>query len=423
MKSSELYDKTPGDRVRPGKGMEPRVYVETANDVPYGFEAKVDEQGDVYYLSVSQRPAAYTGPRETVETSPDGLIMYLEEQEHYVVSDGIGDRGDPLESLEQAREQLAEAGSHSPRGGIMQSVAPPSEFDAEQRSARGLPEYIEDPDSLLMGRELLPGGSENPDREPTEYSDPVYSRGGLSIMNRAVRFRTRASAEDIHESRSEKAQVADESFNAPIAPTLGHWVRAPNRWDLPGIDTISDEVAIRRVDAFADRLQERGDISGIKVMESLEDYSVSTSASTMGLFNPRKKEIALRKYANDRREEGFAGFTLAHEAGHAADRGKGLRSVFGAGPVIPKNPSEFAESDEAQEQLDRLSARARGAFREDLIDDPLSDFKMYENEEYNRYRERVGEKIADAIALTVLEPRAAQREAPELTGFLRDRLF
>jgi hypothetical protein len=377
MKSSEMYDKTPGDRVRPGKGLEPRVYVETVNDVPYGFEAKVDQQGDVYYLSVSQRPAAFTGPRETVETSPDGLILYLEEQDHYVISDGITNIGTPVETLEQAREQLAEAGRDRPRGGVMQSVAPDSNSDFEQIAARRAPEYVEDPDSLLMGRELLPGGSEPLDRSPIEYSNPVYYRGGLSIMNRATRPRTRASAEDIHESRSEKAQTADESFNAPIAPTIRDWVRAPNRFDLPGVDVISDEVAARRAEGFADRLQERGDISEITVMESLEEYSVTTSANTMGLFNPRKKEIAMREVAMDRRDEGFAGFTLAHETGHAADAAKGLRSVFGAGPLIPSNPSEFAESDEAREQLESLSARARGAFREEQIDDPVSDFKMY----------------------------------------------
>jgi len=351
MKSSELYDKRPGDRVRPGKGLEPRVYVESVNNVPYGFEAKVDEQGDVYYLSVSQRPAAYTGPRETVETSPDGMILYLEKQDHYVVSDGIIGRGPPVETLEQAREKLAEAGGEGPRGGVVQSVAPDSNSDFEQIAPRRAPEYVEDPDSLLMGRELLPGGSEPLDRSPIEY------------------------------------------------------------------------MAARRAEGFADRLQERGDISEITVMESLEEYSVTTSANTMGLFNPRKKEIAMREVAMDRRDEGFAGFTLAHETGHAADAAKGLRSVFGAGPLIPSNPSEFAESDEAREQLESLSARARGAFREEQIDDPVSDFKMYEDEDYNKYRDRVEEQIADAIALAALEPRAARREAPELVDFLRDRVF
>jgi len=423
MKSSELYDKTPGDRVRPGKGMEPRVYVETVDDVPFGFEAKVDEEGDVYYLSVAQRPAAYTGPRETVEGTPEGLIVYLEEQDHYVVSDGIVGSGPPVETLEEAREQLAEASTDRSRGGVLQSFEPDSNPTVEQKASRRPPEYVEDPDSLLMGRELLPGGSEPLDRSPIDYSNPVYYRGGLSIMNRVTKPRTREAAEDIHESRSEKAQNADESFNAPIAPTIGDWVRAPNRFDLPGVDTITDEVATRRAEGFADRLRQRGDISQINVMESLEDYSVTTSANTMGLFNPRKKEIALREVAMDRRNEGFAGFTLAHESGHAADAAKGLRSVFGVGPVIPKNPSEFAESDKAQEQLEKLSARARGAFREEQIDDPVSDFKMYDDEEYNKYRERVEEQIADAIALAALEPRAARREAPELVDFLRDRVL
>lgn len=416
MKSSEVYDKTPGDRVRPGKGMEPRVYVESAEDVPYGFEAKVDEQGDVYYLSVSQRPAAYTGPRETVETSPDGLILYLEEQEHYVVSDGIGDRGTPVESLEQAREQLAEAGGDRRRGGVMQSVSPPSETD-QQGTSRRSPGYTTDPDELGPGADLLPGGEIDTEQEIEDFSRPIYSYGGAkSIMNLQMTPYAETAARDIHESRSEKAQLADESFNAPIAPTLGHWMRAPNRWDLPGIDTISEEVQTRRASAFAERLQDRGAISEIEEYESLADLYESNTGTTKGLFSPSTRKISLREDAKKAGSEGFAMFTLAHEAGHAAEYQDRL------GPAVIRKdelgPDRF-------KQLDRLSARARGAFKPGLASDLFSDdfIRPHRKGDYTRYREDTKERMADAIALTVLEPRAAQREAPELAGFLRDQLF
>jgi hypothetical protein len=77
----------------------------------------------------------------------------------------------------------------------------------------------------------------------------------------------------------------------------------------------------------------------------------------------------------------------------------------------------------ASEQLDRLSARARGIFRPEQTEEGLSDLELYDDEEYVAYRETVEERLADAIALNVLEPRAARREAPELAEFLRERVF
>jgi hypothetical protein len=160
------------------------------------------------------------------------------------------------------------------------------------------------------------------------------------------------------------------------------------------------------------------------VVESLAERYEDTADNVKGIFDPGTKEIAIRKDAQERAgAEGFAGFTLAHEAGHAADAGQGLRNLFGGGLLVPRNPSEFAESDLASEQLDRLSARARGIFRPEQTEEGLSDLELYDDEEYVAYRETVEERLADAIALNVLEPRAARREAPELAEFLRERVF
>lgn len=280
-----------------------------------------------------------------------------------------------------------------------------------------IPEYVEDFESLGPGADLLPGGYLDAERGIEDYSRPSHRiSGAQSIMNLQMTTYANKEARDIHESRSEKAQIADESFNAPIAPTLGHWVRAPNRWDLPGIDTISEEVASRRSSAFAQQLQNRGAISGVEVYESLADLYESTTKSTKGVFNPRTKEIGLKEGSDKPDVEGFAGFTLAHEAGHAADDDLGIIDSIARG--------EVDEVDERLEQLDRLSARARGAFRDDLVADQLPDgfIEPHTNKKYIRYRELLDERIADAIALTVLEPRAAQREAPELFGFLQEQI-
>lgn len=42
---------------------------------------------------------------------------------------------------------------------------------------------------------------------------------------------------DIHESRSETAQIADESKDAEIADSPMQWANNPNEYDWPGIDT------------------------------------------------------------------------------------------------------------------------------------------------------------------------------------------
>lgn len=42
---------------------------------------------------------------------------------------------------------------------------------------------------------------------------------------------------DIHNSRSETAQIADESKDAEIADSPVQWANDPNEYDWPGIDT------------------------------------------------------------------------------------------------------------------------------------------------------------------------------------------
>jgi hypothetical protein len=44
-----------------------------------------------------------------------------------------------------------------------------------------------------------------------------------------------------HGRRSEAERIADESFNAPIAPDYETWARNIDRFDWPGVDTIPEK--------------------------------------------------------------------------------------------------------------------------------------------------------------------------------------
>ena len=44
------------------------------------------------------------------------------------------------------------------------------------------------------------------------------------------------SLRSIHELRSATAQATDNALDAPLAPTPGHWIKYPNRFDVHGVD-------------------------------------------------------------------------------------------------------------------------------------------------------------------------------------------
>ena len=44
------------------------------------------------------------------------------------------------------------------------------------------------------------------------------------------------SLRSIHELRSATAQATDNALDAPLAPTPGHWIQYPNRFDVHGVD-------------------------------------------------------------------------------------------------------------------------------------------------------------------------------------------
>lgn len=92
----------------------------------------------------------------------------------------------------------------------------------------------------------------------------------------------------VHAHRSERAKRVDESLRAPIAKTPEQWLRAPNRFDLPNVDTpkskkknkscrLTDKEFGKKQDDF-DRLVNKDDLSDNpenkkaynKILETLE---------------------------------------------------------------------------------------------------------------------------------------------------------
>lgn len=200
-----------------------------------------------------------------------------------------------------------------------------------------------------------------------------------------------------HEERSERAQTVDEQHNAPLPDTLGQWVNNRNRYDLPGVDTIKQDVEKQRAEQFAQKQQERGAVNSINKVEPSEVVDRPNKFAS-GAFDAHLKEIRISEGQSEEEEP----LTLAHEAGHAAD------AFSTPSEATTKRAFELDElfddegrKERVREDLDTLTERARGS-----ADD--------------RYRDRPNEKIADAAALAVVEPRAARREGGEAIEFLEE---
>lgn len=232
-----------------------------------------------------------------------------------------------------------------------------------------------------------------------------------------------------HAERTEASKEADESFNAPIAESYAQWAASPNRYDLPGVDTIPGRRLTPRAEEF---LQNALDVGAVKqvVEEQPEDEYARGGAY-------RRSERALKLNAEIPDEADYSretrAFTVAHEAGHALDWQAGevnrkqvveeggdkyrtgmtmSEEVLGATDIwgaLEDDRAGLRETDpELADEFKALSEKARGTI------DPDDD--IY-------YRERVGEVAADAIALSVLEPRATRRDYPRAYQAVQSRFF
>jgi hypothetical protein len=208
-------------------------------------------------------------------------------------------------------------------------------------------------------------------------------------------------AEREHAERSARAQHVDEEYNAPIAPDYETWANNKNRYDLAGVDTIPQDERDRRGQEAAEQAKEAGLIDEINRTE--------LSGNRRGQFNtddprelPTGEEPDRRIDAEPDLDQEYPVFqegpVLAHETGHAIDFAVGVGERFGS------QGDFFAGRDaDLKGQAIALTERVRGSIA------PAEQ----------AYREDERELVADAFAAMAIEPRAAQREAPDLVNALR----
>lgn len=207
-------------------------------------------------------------------------------------------------------------------------------------------------------------------------------------------------AEMVHEqTRTEQAQNADESFNAPIAETYNQWLRQPNRYDLVGVDTIPHERRVERAERVAAAAERVGALD--EVVYDSPDQSASQPAAFIGrgrgdTILETSVQIADEDVMERVRERDHdvawntLGPYLAHEVGHSLDH------FFGPGGYSKAGYASESFIEDHREQFEGTSIRLRG-YR------GRPDYQFSHQE-----------LAADAFASYTLEPRALRRAAPDV---------
>ena len=225
----------------------------------------------------------------------------------------------------------------------------------------------------------------------------------LSAFNVEIKddFGVTESPRETHSNRSARSRSMDEKFNAPVTLDVEKWREDPNRYDLPGVDTIPYDEERRRGVEFTDRVQEAGLVDKVK-----EDGRMSRA---MGRFRVRtdssgvNREIWLNPAITDNPDVDprfREGPVRAHEAGHAIDHDIGY-SIWNS----LRREGESGATDEVRD----VSRMMRGD---------------YSNVDPSRreYRDSGKELIADFFASYAIQPRATRREAPRATEIIEKRL-
>jgi len=187
------------------------------------------------------------------------------------------------------------------------------------------------------------------------------------------------TVEKLHEQRSEKERIADESFDAEMTRDAEQWANNPDEYDYPGVDTVSPRIRRQRAERALEEAQDRGFVEGVDVSED-----ATRNPAVGGNFNKDEKQLNVR----DSNTRGEIGQTMAHEVGHSVDFGvESERYALSVG---------VAESELADDLKDS-SKFVRGP---------------YQNE--SGYRGRSKEKFADFAALRITSPQRAKKNFPEL---------
>lgn len=193
------------------------------------------------------------------------------------------------------------------------------------------------------------------------------------------------TVENLHQQRSKKERIADESFDAELTTDPEKWAKNPDQYDYPGVDTVSPRIRRQRAERAVEEAQERGFVEEVTI-----GPDATKGPSKAGTFKKEDKELQVR----DSETRGNVGTTIAHEAGHAVDFGLGSPDPDSNNPFSVSN---VVEDDEFDEQITEATKYVRGPY-----------------EDESRYRGRSKEKFADFAAAYITSPRRTKQEFPEL---------
>jgi hypothetical protein len=148
---------------------------------------------------------------------------------------------------------------------------------------------------------------------------------------------TLQEAREIHERRSERAKALDELLEARITSDYEKWAKAPNKWDIRGVDffpapTMPGDLTTNvKILAYATEQYYNKDMSNVKIYayESPESFDKAygkegASQSYYAFANPSRGEVhfgpetsrLIRKGRLEDRSDFYAMSAVAHELGH-----------------------------------------------------------------------------------------------------------
>ena len=227
-------------------------------------------------------------------------------------------------------------------------------------------------------------------------SDELTPHNMISPFILEPRDKQKEKLMKIHRKRSKRAQKIDESKNANITLDEKKWKKKPNRYDIPGIDTIPKDVQRKRALSFLENAMEKNIVS-----EAVEDVELKAK----GAFDFYTKKMIFSTTDEDLLQPS----TIAHELGHALDvadisieRSKRIRDFSTVGTKSSSAVSKRAQSKKAKrrrKQFMQVSEFMRGGIPTD---------------EYKKYREDRFELYADAVASTIIQPSYTKKHFPEV---------
>lgn len=144
-------------------------------------------------------------------------------------------------------------------------------------------------------------------------------------------------ARSIHERRSRQAQAVDEAIEARITNDVERWSKAPNRWDIRGVDSFpmptieGDFVSNGKIFAYQLEQQWNRDLTDIHYLGHASDESFRSASGDLERarafyafalppksevhFSPQATELIAKGRVDDK-SEFFAMDSVAHEIGH-----------------------------------------------------------------------------------------------------------